>query len=63
MNYDAASSTYPTMVELLRATSPHFASHIDSQGYVFNKALGKTEQNGTAIAAEQIDQVSEVSVY
>ncbi|KAJ3255993.1 Armadillo repeat-containing protein 4 [Boothiomyces macroporosus] len=47
------------MVELLRATSPHFASHIDSQGYVFNKALGKTEQNGTAIAAEQIDQVSE----
>jgi armadillo repeat-containing protein 4 len=60
LNYEAASETYPTLVELLRAKSPHFASKIDSQGYLYNR--GAHESQTSAAAAEVAETVAESEV-
>ena len=55
LNYESASESYPTMVELLRATSEHFATHIDQQGYIYHRDAGR-ETHLTAAAAENVEQ-------
>ncbi|KAI8904118.1 armadillo-type protein [Gorgonomyces haynaldii] len=55
LNYESVSETYPTIVELLKSYSPHFSSHIDSQGYLFRKDQVET----TAVAAEKEDYQEE----
>jgi hypothetical protein len=41
LNYESASSIYPTLVEILRATSPHFAKQIDQQGFIYHRDAGR----------------------
>ncbi|KAJ3017515.1 Armadillo repeat-containing protein 4 [Thoreauomyces humboldtii] len=35
LNYEANSDNFPTLIELLKSKSPHFANHIDKQAYLF----------------------------
>lgn len=56
LNYESISDTYPTLVELLSAKSAHFASHIDSQGYLYQKSANVTQYTA-AVAAETLDHV------
>jgi hypothetical protein len=55
LDYEPASECYPTLVELLRATSEHFASHIDQQGYVYHKE-NHHETHLTTVVTESNDQ-------
>jgi hypothetical protein len=52
LSYEAISPVYSTLVELLKASSAHFASHIELQGYSYHKP---TKSSGlTAAAAESV---------
>nr|KAJ3422915.1 Armadillo repeat-containing protein 4 [Polyrhizophydium stewartii] len=37
LNYEQVSEVYPTLVDLLKTVSPHFASHIDRQEYLYHR--------------------------
>lgn len=50
LNYEASSEVFGSLVEILRSTSEHFASHIDQQGYIYQKSTRDTGL--TAVAAE-----------
>ena len=39
MNYEAESDVYPTLVELLRVASKHFAETIDKQEYLYQPQI------------------------
>ncbi|KAJ3056514.1 Armadillo repeat-containing protein 4 [Rhizophlyctis rosea] len=39
MNYEAESDVYPTLVELLKATSKHFAETVDKQEYLYQPEI------------------------
>jgi armadillo repeat-containing protein 4 len=43
LDYEASSELYPTLIDLLRANSSHFAANIDKQGYVYHKETHETQ--------------------
>lgn len=57
LDYESVSDTYPTMVDLLRGYSPHFAAKIDTQGYLYSKAAA--HDISIAVAAEVADMTIE----
>ncbi|KAJ2992995.1 Armadillo repeat-containing protein 4 [Globomyces sp. JEL0801] len=56
MNYESKSSTFGTLVELLRTTSDHFNSKIDSQGYIYHRDLAR-ETGVVTVTTESADQM------
>lgn len=60
LNYEAASEIYPTLVEVLRATSAHFSAHIDQQGYIYHRDAGR--DTGLAAAAAEASEQPEMTV-
>ncbi|KAI8822493.1 armadillo-type protein [Fimicolochytrium jonesii] len=43
LQYEADSDVFPSLIDLLRATSPHFAATIENQAYHFEPPAGESE--------------------
>ncbi|KAI8927580.1 armadillo-type protein [Entophlyctis helioformis] len=53
LNYESASETYPTLVDLLRGNSPHFDARIDHQEYLYHRENVHGDASGTSAAAAE----------
>lgn len=52
LDYDALSQVYPSLVDLFRAQSPHFASRIDNQAFTYHNRNDGIDTYCAATAAE-----------
>eukprot|EP00842_Homolaphlyctis_polyrhiza_P003566 jgi/Hompol1/420/HPOL_004655-RA len=57
LDYEKDSEVFATLVELLKAMSPHFALHIDKQEYLYHRE--PTDAGLTAAAAESLDHLDD----
>jgi hypothetical protein len=62
LNYEKVGEVYGSLVDILKVASPHFAQHIDQQGFIYHRDAGR-EVGFTAVAAETNDQIDGVYVF